>query len=158
MTQPVDVSRLHHKAILDLLSPAIVPLQVDGRYRIYSGEVTDDEDSIAYPYLVVWPPPVHRPVNTMAGYDGAATTTTQVTAAGTTVDEVLAALDRAAAALHRRRPAILGRITGLVSQVPSATPPQPDRDDSVRLPDGRPVFMSFLQFSLYSTPSGGQTP
>lgn len=157
MTLPVDVSRQHGQAIADLIDAALAPLQIGGRYTVYVGEVTTPESDIAYPYLVVWPPPVWRPTNTQAGYDGAAVSTVQVTAAGTTVDEVLAALDRAAAALHRRRPAIPGRMCGLITQVPGATPPQPERDDTVHTPAGRPVFFSFVLFTLYST-AGGTTP
>lgn len=154
-TLPVDVSRQHGHAIADLINTALAPLQVDGRYTVYVGEVTTAEGDIAYPYLVVWPPPAFRPTNTQAGYDGAAVSTVQVTAAGTTTDEVLAALDRAAAALHRRRPIILGRVCGLITQVPGATPPQPERDETVHTPGGRPVFMSFCLFTLYSTAAGG---
>lgn len=155
MTQPSDVSRLHGQAIVDMLNAALTVEQAAGAYRVYIGEVTTAEDTITYPYLVVWPPPVSRPTNTMAGSDGAATSTTQITAAGTTTDEVLAALDRAAAALHRRRPTIVGRRCGLITQLPTAEPPQPQRDDRVNTPAGRPVFYAPLLFSLYSTPTGG---
>lgn len=155
MTQPTDVSRLHRQAIVDLLNDALIVEQAAGAYQVYVGEVTTAEADIAYPYLVVWPPPATRPTNTMAGYDGAATTTTQITAAGTTTDEVLTALDRAAAALHRRRPTIFGRRCGLITQLPTAEPPQPQRDDRVNTPTGRPVFYAPLLFSLYSTPTGG---
>lgn len=153
----LDPSRRHYKAIVDMLNTALQVEQQDGRYKVYEGEVTDDETTIAYPYLVVWPPPGYRPTNLMAGDDGALTTTTQITAAGTSVDEVLAALDRAAAALHRKRPIIPGRSCGLISQDPAATPPQPDRDPTVRTPTGRPVFFSFIHVSLYTTaaPTGG---
>jgi hypothetical protein len=91
------------------------------------------------------------PTNTLAGYDTAAMSTIQVTAAGTSVNEVLAALDRATAALHRRRPTIIGRRCGLIRQVPGAFPPAPQRDDRVNTPAGRPVFFSFALFAFYST-------
>ena len=146
-----DVSRQHTTAVKTMIEVAVAGEAQDGRYKVYNGEVTDDEADVKYPYLVVWPPPVMRPTNTLAGYDSAATSTIQVTAAGSSVDEVLAALDRAAAALHRRRPHIPGRLCAPISQVPGATPPAPQRDDRVNTPDGRPVFFSFALFSLYST-------
>ena len=146
-----DVSRQHAAAVKTMIEQAVAGEAQGGRYRVYDGEVTTDETQTVYPYLVVWPPPAMRPVNTLAGYDGAATSTIQVTAAGSSVDEVLAALDRAAAALHRRRPQIPGRVCALISQVPGATPPAPQRDDRVNTPDGRPVFFSFALFSIYST-------
>lgn len=155
---PLDVSRQHADAIATLINAALAPMQVAGRYTVYIGEVTTAEADTLYPYLVVWPSPAHRPRNTQAGYDGAATTTTQVTAAGATVDEVLAALDRAAAAVHTRIPRIPGRRCSPISQVPGAQPPQPERDDAVTTPGGRPVFYSFDLFTLYSTPAGGATP
>lgn len=146
-----DVSRQHAAAIKNLIEAAVAGEAQDGRYRVYVGEVTTAEDAIAYPYLVVWPPPAMRPTNMLNGWDGAATSTIQVTAVGSTVDEALAALDRAAAALHRRRPVITGRVCGLITQVPGATPPAPQRDDRVNTPAGRPPFLTFALFSLYST-------
>lgn len=156
-TIPLDVSRQHAHAIADLVTAALAPLQEDGRYTVFFGEVTTAEADTVYPYLVVWPSPGFRPTNTNAGYDGALTTTTQITAAGASADEVLAALDRAALALHRRRPTILGRRCSPISQVPGSQPPQPERDDTVHTPTGRSVFSSFALFSLYSTPAGGTT-
>lgn len=157
MTQPTDVSRLHRQAIVDLLNDALAVEQTGGAYTVYVGEVTTAEADITYPYLVVWPPPVTRPTNLLNGSDGAATTVTQITAAGTTTDEVLAALDRAGTALHRRRPNIIGRRCTPITQLPTAEPPQPGRDDRVNTPTGRPVFFAPLLFSLYSTPAGGNT-
>lgn len=136
-----DVGWLHVQGIVGLLSP--LP------YQVFVGEVTGSDpgsgaaDEILLPYLVVWPPPADRPTVTLAGYSGQATTTTQITAAG-----------RASAALHRRRPSIPGRRCGLITLVPgAATPPQPQPDNQVRLPDGRPVYFTFAQFTLYSTRS-----
>ena len=146
-----DVSRQHAAAVKALIEVAVAGEAQDGRYQVFMGEVTTPEDQTVYPYYVVWPPPAMRPINTLAGYDGAATSTIQVTAAGTSVNEVLAALDRAAAGLHRRRPHIPGRVCCPISQVPGAAPPAPQRDDQVHTPDGRPVFYSFSLFSLYST-------
>jgi hypothetical protein len=120
-------------------------------YPVYIGEVTADDDELEYPYLVLWPPPATRPTTTLAGYGGEATTTTQITAAGRDAREVITALDRASAALHRRRPVIAGRRCSLISQVPAVEPPQPERDPDVSTPE-RPVFFSFIQVSLTSSP------
>lgn len=139
----MDVSRGHATAIRDLLTP--LP------YTVYLGEITDPEDAIEYPYLVVWPPPADRPANTINGYDSQATTVTQITAAGTSVDEVLAALDRAAGLLHRIRPAILGRQSAPLRQLPGGGPPQPQRDPKVRTLDGRPIYFSTAFYELHST-------
>lgn len=140
-----DVGWLHADAIRQLLD-ARTP------YPVFLGEVTAEDDGLEWPYLVVWPPPVNRAVLTLAGYGGEATTTTQVTASGRDVREVLVALDRTSAALHRRRPAIPGRKCGLITQRDDAPPPpQPDRQEEARLADGRPVFFSFAQFTLFST-------
>jgi len=154
VTHPLDVSRLHRDAIKALLDAAFEPLQVDGRYKVYDGQVTDKEDEIVYPYLVIWPgPAVRSSGHTMNGSTGAAVTTTQITAAGISTDEVLAALDRAAAALDRQIPAVPGRRFEPVTQVPGAPPPAPERDDRVSTPDGRPVFFSSILVTLRSHPA-----
>lgn len=146
-----DVSRQHAAAIATMIEQAVAGEAAAQGYRVYVGEVTTPEAEIEYPYYVVWPTPAMRPTNTLAGYDSAAASTIQVTAAGTSPDEVLAALDRAAAGLHRKRPQITGRNCALLRQVPGAFPPAPTRDDQVHTPDGRPVFFSFILLQLYST-------
>lgn len=141
-----DIGWAHAAAIAALLEP--LP------YPVYMGEVTDADDALTYPYVVIWPPPATRQTVTLAGYGGEATTTTQITASGRNVREVITALDRVSAALHRKRPTIVGRRCGLITQVEGAAgPPQPDRDEQVRTEDGRPVFFSFHQFTLHSTRS-----
>lgn len=146
-----DVGWAHAEAIQAMLE-AVTP------YPVYIGEVTapdpdsGEPDALEYPYLVIWPPPGTRPVITLNGYGGEATTTTQITAAGTSVREVITALDRASAALHRRRPVIAGRRCGLISQVPADEPPQPQRDPAVSTPK-RPIFFSYIQVSLFSAPT-----
>ncbi|MDG4792010.1 hypothetical protein O7626_40050 [Micromonospora sp. WMMD1102] len=138
-----DVGWAHAAAIGALLDTTTYP--------VYIGEVDTADDDLTYPHLVCWPPPASRPTTTLAGYGGEASTTTQITAAGRDVREVLAALDRASAALHRRRPAIAGRRCSLITQIPAAEPPQPERDPDVSTPE-RPVFFSFIQVSLTSSP------
>lgn len=136
-----DIGRMHAEALQRMLS--------DLPYPIYVGEVTDGQPD--YPYLVLWPPPANRQTLLMNGYSGEATTVTQITAAGRDVWEVITALDRVSAKLHRRRPEIPGRRCGLVGQVDDAAPPpQPQRDEQVSTPE-RPVFFSFLHFRLHST-------
>lgn len=150
LTAP-DVSRQHGAALAAMLSAALAGEQAQGRYRVYVGEVTTPEAEITYPYLVVWPSPAYLPTNTMAGYDGAVRSTIQITAAGVSVDEVLAALDRVGVALHRRRPQITGRNCSPLTQLPGAVPPAPNRDEHVHTPDGRPVFYSFALYQMQST-------
>jgi hypothetical protein len=142
-----DVGWAHASAIHTMLTAATP-------YDVYIGDVTVPDDELEFPYLVVWPPPGTRPTITLNGYGGEATTRTQVTGAGRTVREVLAVLDRASAALHRRRPTIPGRACSLMRQVPgTADVPQPRRDPKARTRDGLPILSSFLQFSLFSSPA-----
>jgi hypothetical protein len=140
-----DVGWAHAEAISGMLETATA-------YPVYVGEVTADDDELAYPYLVAWPPSATRPTTTLAGYGGEATTTTQITASGRDVREVITALDRASAALHRRRPVITGRRCSLISQVPADAPPQPERDPEVSTPE-RPIYFSFIQVTLTSSPT-----
>jgi hypothetical protein len=144
VTTPLDPSRAHADAIVGLLRASVTAED----YPVYVGEVTDPEDDITYPYLVVWPSPATRPVNSLAGYDGAVTTAVQVTAVGTTVDECLAAMDRATVAIHRRVPVIDGRTC---APVKTSAAQVPRRDDKVHTPDGRPVYYTFTLATLYST-------
>lgn len=139
-----DIGWAHADALKSMLDTAT-------SYPSYIAEVDTPDDELEYPHYVLWPPPANRPTTTMAGYGGEATTTTQITAAGRDVREVLAALDRATATLHRRRPVIAGRTCSLITQVPAAEPPQPERDPDVATPE-RPVFYSFVQVTLTSSP------
>lgn len=140
-----DVGWAHAEAIEAMLEP--LP------YLLFIGEVTAADEDLTFPYLVLWPPPATRHAATLNGYGGEATTTTQITAAGRDVREVITALDRASALLHRRRPTIPGRRCGLITQqLDAAGPPQPQRDEQVSTPE-RPIFFSFLNFTLYSTAS-----
>lgn len=120
-------------------------------YPSYIAEVDAPDGDLEYPHYVLWPPPAFRPTTTLAGYGGEATTTIQITAAGRDTREVITALDRASAALHRRRPVVAGRRCSLISQIPAAEPPQPERDPEVSTPE-RPVFYSFIHVSFNSAP------
>lgn len=140
-----DVGWAHAQALADMLEP--LP------YTVFIGEV-DDDSALEYPYLVLWPPPVARLTITLAGYGGEAITTTQITAAGRDIREVLAALDRTAGLLHRRRPHIPGRRCGLIRQQPEV-PDAPQRDPQVTTTAGRPIYFGFLMFTFSSSPAAG---
>lgn len=147
-TAPSDIARLHMQAVATRLTTYLSA----EAYTVYQGEVTDNEDAITYPYLVVWAAPVHRPVITMGGYDGTAASIVQVTAAGTSPNEVLAAADRASEALHLWRPTIAGRDCDRLQMDPAAPPPYPLRDPKVTTIDGRPVYSTVITLGFASTP------
>lgn len=138
--------RAHAQAVYDLIVAA-----VPATTKVYRGEITTPDADLTYPYLVVWPPPPTREDDALEGFAGHLSTTTQVTAAGASVDEVLHALDLAAGALHKVTPTIAGRSCAPFRQVPGASPPQPTRDPEVRTADGRPIFFSFILVELHST-------
>jgi len=143
-----DVGWAHAAAIHDMLDTAV-------GYGVYLGRPDIPDPELVWPYLIVWPPPAGRPTIALAGYGGESTTTTQVTAAGRNVRETITALDRAAVALHRRRPVIVGRRCGLITQLADVPgPPSPDRDDQTGTPDYN-VYTTFAQFSFYSAPLTG---
>ncbi|MCG5464227.1 hypothetical protein MED01_002392 [Micromonospora sp. MED01] len=122
-------------------------------YRLFIGEVTDAGGPLEYPHLILWPPPATRPTVTLNGYAGEVTTTTQITAVGRDPREAITALDRASALLHRRRPTIEGRRCSVITSEPGAAgPPQPQRDEQARTPDGHPPYFTFAQFTLHSSP------
>lgn len=109
-------------------------------------------DSPAYPYLVVWGAPA-GPVaaaERLYGYGGEAFTTTQITAAGLTVDDVLGAVDIARQALHRRKPTIAGRVCGDLEMDGAPSRPAPD---PVRSPAGLQVWSTPMFFLLMSSPA-----
>jgi hypothetical protein len=136
-----DIGWAHADALAVLLEP--LP------YVLFIGDVTAPDDALRYPYLVLWPPPANRQTVTLNGYGGEATTTTQITAAGRSIREVLAALDRVGTRLHRRRPTIPGRACGLIRQEPGDTAP-PQKDQAASTPE-QPIFFAFLHFTLHST-------
>jgi hypothetical protein len=138
-----DIAWAHADAIHSMLTAAVAG------WNIYLDEPIPDS---ADRYLKIWPPPVVRPVTTLAGYGGEGRTTTQVTAAGRSIREVITALDRCGAALHRRRPTIVGRRCSLISQAQDV-PDTPRPDPDVRTADGQPILFSFLSFSLFSAPA-----
>jgi hypothetical protein len=143
-----DPSRLHATAV-----HALVQAAVPAGVRVYFGKVHTPDAEIAYPYLVVWPAPANRVDDALHGWAGQLSTVTQLTAAGTTVDEVLAVLDRAATALQGVTPTITGRDCGPLRQIPGAGPPSPDVDPRVKTPAGRDIYFSYVLFEMHSTAS-----
>lgn len=141
----MDPSRAHAKTIRDLLVAA-VPANVD----VYLAKVDATDADLTFPYLVVWPPPGSRTVDSLAGYAGNLTTITQVTGVGATDDEALAICDRAAVALHCVTPVITGRTCSWVTQVDDQLPPialDPDNKTA----GGGDIYYGVLSFRLTST-------
>lgn len=145
-----DPSRAHAHALYDLLTAALSGPPTG--YQLYFGGVTATDADLTFPYLIVWPPPGARTQINLAGTMSALVTTIQVTAVGRDVDEVLAALDRAATALQGVRPALPGRRCGQIHQPPDYIPPPVTQSDTTRTSDGRPVYRGVAQYRLTSTP------
>lgn len=143
-----DPSRLHAAAI-QVLVDAALPANVD----VYLAKVNKADAELTWPYLVVWPPPARRPLDSLAGWTaGTVTTRTQLTAAGTSADEVLAVLDRAAEALHGVTPTIAGRTCGQIQQTDDQPPPV-TVDPTVKTAGadpGRDIYMGFIIVLLSS--------
>lgn len=144
MTETVDPSRTHAQAIHHLIDQA-------WPHTVYFGSVTPAPATLTYPYIVVWPPPVTRNAVNLTATVSDAYSVTQISAVGEAVDDVLAALDRAATALQGVRPVLPGRSAGLIYQVSSNAPVTPD--DSTRTAAGRPVFRGVALYELTSTPA-----
>ena len=143
-----DISRLHAQAVFGLIRAAL-PMSVD----VYLARINKPDSLITYPYLVLWPPPARRLNDSLHGWAGGATTRMQITGAGSSEDEVLAVLDRAADAVHGVTPTIAGRDCGQIRQ-PDDAPPPIVVDPEVKTPGdqpGRDIFVGFLFVDLHST-------
>ena len=143
-----DPSRLHAAAIAAILNAAL-PASVD----VYVAKVDKADADLTYPYVVIWPPPARRPLDSLAGWTGGTVTTrTQITGAGTSDDEVLASLDRAAEALHGVTPTIAGRTCGQIQQADEQ--PNPITVDptvkTTGTDPGRDIYMGFIIVQLSS--------
>jgi hypothetical protein len=141
----IDVSRAHGHAMFDLLAP----LTDDGGVQRFFGQVDVPDAKLKRRYLIVWASPGVRDLLTMAGNLSDLTTTTQITAVGRNVDEVLALLDRAADLLQGVRPVISGRVPGFIRQVPTDTPVRPN--ETLRTAEGAPTYRGIALFTLNST-------
>lgn len=138
----MDPSRAHYTALCDLIDAAL-------DYAHYRGKVTDPDDALTYPYLVSWPPPAQRTLTALAGKSSNLMTSIQVTAVGRDVDEVVAALDRVAAAVVGAQPVISGRSCGRIEDESPGQPPE--QSDVTRTPDGQPVYRGYGIYKLSST-------
>lgn len=141
-----DPSRQHIQSLYDLVRAGL-PETVD----VYIANVDKADDDITYPYVVMWPPPPRRHIESLAGYGGSLSTRTQITGAGTTVDEVLAVLDRAAEALHGVVPTIVGRSCGRIEVSEDEQPPPILVDPTHKTAQGRSIYTGVLFVHLYST-------
>lgn len=141
----VDLAHPHTEAVAALLGAT--------NYPTYVAEVTGDDATRVYPYLVLWPFP-----GSVAWADLGCTPTEylfrfQVTAVGRDRRETLAALDRARAELVAVSPTITGRNCGLISQDDGENLPV-STDPAVRDPaTGRPVFFTVARFGLPTWPA-----
>lgn len=142
----MDPSRAHALAIADLTDAAV-------EYKMYrDGKVTDPDSALTYPYLIQWPGRGPRTLDRLAGAGHSMTTTTQITAVGRDIDEVLAALDRVSAALTGVTPHITGRNCSRIADI---SPPDqvPEKSDVTQTPEGQPVYRAFGLYRLMSTPA-----
>lgn len=146
MTEPVDPSRAHLLALVDLLTTANYP------FTVHVGGVRVAESAITYPYLVLWSEPLRRYVDSLDARAGAHECVVRTTAVGTTDDEVLAALDRSAYAVLDRRPTVNGRTCGLVREVPLGAPIQENTE--IRVPGtGQPELFAVTEYRFTSSPA-----
>lgn len=142
-----DPSRLHLLAFAGLITAAL-PDTVD----LYTGRVSKPDSELRWPYLVLWPSAARRATPDLNGYAGQVSTRTQITGAGTTIDEALAVLDRASEALHGVTPTIVGRDCGWIrvgEDVSGPTVAAPGEKTA----DGRDIYVGYLFAELTSTPT-----
>lgn len=144
MTDPVDPSRAHAHAILALVEAT--------QYTTYNGKVTDPDELLSYPHLIVRSAYGVRALTALVGRSATLTTVTDVVAVGRDPDEVMAALDRVAAQLVGAQPTITGRQCGDIADVTQPGVP-PLEDKTLLTPDGQPTYRSVGSFELVSTPT-----
>jgi len=141
---PRDLTNPHVDAIDTMLAGA--------GYPTYISEVTDPEDTITYPYLVVHPNTGAAQRTTLSPSSPVRAWRWQVTAVGRDRAETAAALDRARAALVDRVPVVPGRAYGVIAEDFVDQPIRQDpttRDPRTR----RPVFFGLAQFTCPSVPA-----
>lgn len=148
MTQAfLEPEILHREAIAALLQARLIELGSTG-ITVYIDTVPAVPE---FPYLVVWGAggvPLDA-AERLAGWAGEVSTTTQITAAGLTVDDVLGAAGRGRAALHRRRPQIAGRQCGDLFVAPTGGRPVPDPQPAS---GGQTVYSMPVFVELHSSP------
>lgn len=148
MTATTDLSRVHQAAFLALLSPLEA---APTAYQIYPNKITVPDSDLTFPYLVVRGAAGDRDILNLTGTLIDLTTITQVMAVGRDEDEVLAALDRAAALIHGVKPTIPGRDPGFIRQL--AGSPYVIPSDDVHTDDGQACYQGVTQFTLTSGPA-----
>lgn len=141
-----DPSRQHIAALVAMLTPLT---GAPTNYQMYVGKVTRPDGALTNPYFVLWPGIGRRDQVNLPGTLSDLTTTTQITAVGRDVDDVLALLDRAAELLQGKRPVIAGRLPGMFRQVSDNPYIRPT--ENVRGPDGQACYQGVAQFELNST-------
>jgi hypothetical protein len=108
----------------------------------------------SYPYVVFWSSPAapYAPAERMSGWGQDVETVTQATIAALARADVLGAVDRLAWALHRRKPAIAGRVPGDIEMDGAPSAIAPDRDP-VPAPGGMEVWTAPTFWRLASSPT-----
>jgi hypothetical protein len=160
VTSPLEPSRTHAGGLAQLAAAGLAAMGAE--VAVYLDKAPADTEANpnavggrgpSYPYALFWSTPgaPWSPAERLNGWGGEITTTTQVTVAGLTEDDVLGVCDRLSRALHRRKPQLAGRVPGDIEQDGAPGRPQPD---PTRTPDGRLVFTTVLFFLLHSSPDG----
>lgn len=154
MSAPIAAARPHAVAVTVMLADGFdaLGLRADGAYRVYESRVAGDVALIC-PYFVLHPGAGYRTSERITGRSDRFDQDVQVTVVGRNQTEVLAAADAACEVLLDRRPAVAGRATWRIRQIPG-TPPVPVVDRTVLDPaTGEPVLYLPLLFGVASTPA-----
>jgi FlaG/FlaF family flagellin (archaellin) len=140
----IDISTAHTTAVKAILAAT--------GYDVFVVEVTGDDKTRTYPYLVLYPTSGTatvdslKPVSTLYAFGW------QITAVGRDYTETATATDRARAVLVDARPTVAGRTCGVIAEVLSAQPIR--QDPTAREPQtGRPLFYGIAQFAVTTTPA-----
>lgn len=141
-----DISRPFGRAVQALLHAAL-PEGTD----VYFGRVTKEPPDLTFPYVVVWSMPATRIRANLTGTIASPDSRLQITGVGRDVDEVATVLDRSAAALHGRRPALDGWRPGLIWQIPAEQAITKNEDLWTR--EGTPTYRGVALFRLSSEPA-----
>lgn len=144
-----DTSRSHARAIFNRLQPLT---ELPTRYQVFFAKVDLPDSELKYPHLIVWATPGTSEMINFTGNLSSRATVTQITAVGRDEDEVLAALDRADDLLQGVRPAITGRLPGLITNIPSEQAIT-DNQTLRTFPDGAPTYRGIALYALQSTPA-----
>lgn len=141
-----DVSRLFGRAV-----EAMIQAALPGK-DVYYGLVTKEPPDLTFPYVVVWVIPSTRRRANLTGTIASPDSRVQLTGVGRDPDEVTWVLDRAAEALHGKRPG-LGEDwrAGLIWEMPIQQPVTKNED--LWTADGSPTYRGVAMFRLSSEPA-----